>query len=224
MRTFASIYLLFAIGNSYGQTTTQGDCQYSCDPDGSCKVSWLGSFRPGGTQASCFSPDFGGSCFGTVPGCKDCNQVCTGGGSSSGGGSSRPSGGSSSSGGISGSRQNCRESKRCGRGKVCKEVSLCLCGGGDFEWGGDTGRDCPGECAVGYDFLCKISRGGRSSSGGSKNDRNCSYKCQSNGGCEVTYIGPPRAGQTSGSCFPQSFGGSCSGTPPECQDCNRALS
>ena len=58
---------------------------------------------------------------------------------------------------------------------------------------------------------------------GSKNDRNCSYKCQSNGGCEVTYTGPSRPGQTQGSCFPQSFGGSCSGTPPECQDCNRAL-
>ena len=58
---------------------------------------------------------------------------------------------------------------------------------------------------------------------GSKTGRNCSYKCQSNGGCEVTYIGPSRPGQTSGSCFPQSFGGSCSGTPPECQDCKRAL-
>jgi len=26
-----------------------------------------------------------------------------------------------------------------------------------------------------------------------------------------------------GSCFPDSFGGSCSGTPRECQDCNRAI-
>ena len=26
-----------------------------------------------------------------------------------------------------------------------------------------------------------------------------------------------------GSCFPQSFGGSCSGTPSECQDCNNAI-
>ena len=31
--------------------------------------------RPGGTEASCFSPQFGGSCFGKVNGCKDCNQV-----------------------------------------------------------------------------------------------------------------------------------------------------
>ena len=59
---------------------------------------------------------------------------------------------------------------------------------------------------------------------GSKSDRNCRYDCQSNGGCQVTYIGPPRAGQTSGSCFPDDFGGSCSGTPRECQDCNQALS
>ena len=27
----------------------------------------------------------------------------------------------------------------------------------------------------------------------------------------------------SGSCFPQSFGGDCSGTPPECEDCNRVV-
>ena len=59
---------------------------------------------------------------------------------------------------------------------------------------------------------------------GSKSDRNCRYECQSSGGCQVTYIGPSRPGKTSGSCFPQSFGGSCSGTPPECQNCNRALS
>merc|ERR1711971_1241673 len=210
MRTVGSLFLLFAIGNSNGQVTQQGDCLYSCDPDRSCKVSWTGSFRPGGTQASCLSPDFGGSCFGTVPGCKDCNRICTGGGSSSGGGSSRPS----SSGGSS--SQSCAEGKRCGRGQECKLVALCLCNSSTFEWSGDTGRDCPGECAVGQDFLCK-------SSGGSKNDRNCSYKCQTNGGCEVTYTGPSRPGQTQGSCFPQSFGGSCSGTPPECQDCNRAL-
>merc|ERR1719350_175663 len=227
MRTAGSLFLLFAIGNSNGQVTQQGDCLSSCDPDRSCKVSWTGSFRPGGTQASCFSPDFGGSCFGTVPGCKDCNQVCTGGGSSSGGGSSRPSSGSGGS-----SSQSCAESRRCGRGQECKPVRLCGCAGaaGVFEFGDDTGRSCPGECSVAQDFRCKSSRGGSSSSsggssgsGGSKTGRNCSYKCQSNGGCEVTYIGPSRPGQTSGSCFPQSFGGSCSGTPPECQDCNRAL-
>ena len=52
-------------------------------------------------------------------------------------------------------------------------------------------------------------------------DPNCAYSCQAGGGCSVTYTGPPRSGPTSGSCFSQTFGGSCSGTPPECQDCNQ---
>ena len=67
--------------------------------------------RSGGTQASCFSPDFGGSCFGSVEGCQDCNEVLLkiyflifyvtclnskAGGISSGGSNNRPSGGSSS--------------------------------------------------------------------------------------------------------------------------------
>ena len=51
----------------------------------------------------------------------------------------------------------------------------------------------------------------------------CLYKCNDNGGCQVLYTGPPRGGATSGSCFPSSFGGSCSGTPTECQDCNQAV-
>ena len=56
-----------------------------------------------------------------------------------------------------------------------------------------------------------------------KNPTDCQYECTNNGGCRVKYIGPPRAGQTSGSCFPKSFGGGCSGTPPECQDCNKEV-
>ena len=60
--------------------------------------------------------------------------------------------------------------------------------------------------------------------------RNCDYACERNGGCKVTYVGPPRAGRTQvkhasnfflvspqfqyrqcqGSCFPRDFGGSCS--------------
>ena len=51
----------------------------------------------------------------------------------------------------------------------------------------------------------------------------CDYSCSSGGGCTVKYTGPPRSGPISGSCFSASFGGSCSGTPPECQDCNVAL-
>jgi len=63
---------------------------------------------------------------------------------------------------------------------------------------------------------------------GDKTTRNCDYKCDPSGTkgdrkCTVRYIGPNRPGQTSGSCFPNSFGGGCSGTPPECQDCNKAI-
>merc|ERR1712080_179501 len=64
------------------------------------------------------------------------------------------------------------------------------------------------------------SSSGSRASGGSKD---CDYKCTDRGGCQVTYVGPPRAGRTQGSCFPDSFGGECSGTPRECQDCNRAI-
>ena len=58
---------------------------------------------------------------------------------------------------------------------------------------------------------------------GDPNKDQCDYECQSTGGCNVRYTGPPRGGPTSGSCFPPLFGGSCSGTPPECLDCNKAL-
>merc|ERR1711997_1363996 len=54
----------------------EGDCSHACEADGSCKVRWIGSSRSGGTEASCFSPEFGRSCFGSVPGCRDCSQVC----------------------------------------------------------------------------------------------------------------------------------------------------
>merc|ERR1712202_108125 len=47
--------------------------------------------------------------------------------------------------------------------------------------------------------------------------------CTSSGGCQVRYVGPSRGGRIQGSCFPRSFGGSCSGTPSECCDCNEAI-
>ena len=57
-----------------------------------------------------------------------------------------------------------------------------------------------------------------------KKTKLCNYSCKNNGGCEVQYIGPPRGGQILGSCFPPSFGGGkCSGTPRECNDCNKVL-
>ena len=52
----------------------------------------------------------------------------------------------------------------------------------------------------------------------------CDYKCnERNKGCNVTYVGPPRDGALIGSCFSKKFGGKCSGTPPECQNCNQVL-
>jgi hypothetical protein len=54
-------------------------------------------------------------------------------------------------------------------------------------------------------------------------DNLCNYICTDGGGCEAHYIGPPRRGNIKGSCFPDSFGGRCSGTPRECQDCNQAI-
>ena len=35
--------------------------------------------------------------------------------------------------------------------------------------------------------------------------------------------GPPRGGNTLGSCFPALFGGTCDGTPSECEDCNTKI-
>ena len=34
----------------------------------------------------------------------------------------------------------------------------------------------------------------------------CDYQCNKKGGCTVTYVGPPRPGKGSGSCFPDDFG------------------
>ena len=45
-----------------------------------------------------------------------------------------------------------------------------------------------------------------------------------NGGCMVKYIGRPRPGKTTGTCFSESFRGGCSGTPPECENCNEEVS
>jgi len=58
---------------------------------------------------------------------------------------------------------------------------------------------------------------------GSSNNDMCQYNCLDKGVCEVLYIGPPRGGNTKGSCFPARFGGGCRGSPPECQECNRVI-
>ena len=59
--------------------------------------------------------------------------------------------------------------------------------------------------------------------GSDLNSSECQYTCRPSGGCRVQYVGPPRGGPTLGSCFPPDFGGSCTGTPPECLHCNLAL-
>merc|ERR1711935_1226221 len=51
--------------------------------------------------------------------------------------------------------------------------------------------------------------------GGGGGQTQCVTTCKSNGSCQVKIVnGPP--GKSSGSCFPQSFGGSCSGIPDKC--------
>jgi len=56
---------------------------------------------------------------------------------------------------------------------------------------------------------------------GTPNIKDCKYTCDSRyGGCIVRYIGPPRGGLSKGYCTST---GKCSGTPPECQNCNRAI-
>ena len=53
-----------------------------------------------------------------------------------------------------------------------------------------------------------------------KGDDKCIYTCRDNKGCSVRISSKhPINGPTMGSCFPPSFGGSCSGTPEDCQDC-----
>merc|ERR1712080_752723 len=94
----------------------------------------------------------------------------------------------------------------------------------------DKCRDCRFSCSGSQSRTKGIGRpsfgSGSSSGSGSRpsgGSRNCDYTCERNGGCKVTYVGPPRAGRTHGSCSPRDFGGSCSGTPRECQDCNQAI-
>merc|ERR1712045_905243 len=179
------------VGPAVGTDET-GNCGYACKQDGSCEVSWAGPPRAGGTSASCFSPKFGGSCFGTVQGCVDCNVFCGGGSGSD----SRPS--------SSDSDSNCLGyEERC-------ETRI---------QSGVPQQECKQVCVAAVGTPLEFEDNSRPSSGGGQSDRNCDYQCEANGGCRVKYVGPSRPSQLSGSCFPQSFGGSCSGTPPECRDC-----
>ena len=53
-----------------------------------------------------------------------------------------------------------------------------------------------------------------------KGDDKCIYSCRENKGCSVKISSNhPINGPTLGSCFPPSFGGSCSGIPDDCKKC-----
>ena len=56
-----------------------------------------------------------------------------------------------------------------------------------------------------------------------EDDEPCIYLCTTGGGCQVRYAGPAQDGSTVGNCFSKAFGGSCSGTPRGCRDCNKAV-
>ena len=52
----------------------------------------------------------------------------------------------------------------------------------------------------------------------------CQYTCKDDEGCTTTYS--PKGtyyGKTKGSCFPQDFGGACSGIPENCEACNEVV-
>jgi len=91
-------------------------------------------------------------------------------------------------------------------------------------------RDCNFSCSGSETRTKRISSesgssgGGGVGGGGGSGSQDCDYQCTDGGGCQVTYVGPPRSGKTKGACFPERFaGGKCSGTPSECQDCNKAI-
>ena len=57
-------------GISSGGNGGGGSCQVSCKSNGGCEV------RKGGNKGSCFSPAFGGECFGLPSGCGSCVSEC----------------------------------------------------------------------------------------------------------------------------------------------------
>merc|ERR1712193_70198 len=59
---------------------------------------------------------------------------------------------------------------------------------------------------------------GKPQRGQTKTIGGCTHTCQNNGGCQT------RNGGTLGSCFPDSFGGRCTGIPRGCDNCNDVLS
>merc|ERR1712037_355543 len=100
--------------------------------------------------------------------------------------------------------------REVGGGWDCRDK----CRGCRFSCSGSQSRTSFGpRPSSGFGFGSSSGSSGSRPSGGSQNR---DYRCTSGGGCEVSF------GGTLGSCFPRDFGGSCSGTPRQCQDCNQA--
>ena len=51
------------------QSKSNGDCAYEC-------YAYYCSVRRGGQNRYCFSPQYGGFCYGTVKGCVGCKSHC----------------------------------------------------------------------------------------------------------------------------------------------------
>ena len=224
-------------------------CSYSCSPGGGCSVKYTGPPRSGSTSGSCFSAAFGGSCSGIPAECLECknviecneedifpkNQF-------------HPStevkaeqigvdGNKSASStlvsldlkflGSNPCLYSCTDSGGCtvqytgpprdgATSGSCFSVSF----GGSCSGTPQECKDCnkaisceEKDATIGESKLDNVV----------KKPENCMYNCTDGGGCTVQYKGPPRGGPTFGSCFSSTFGGSCSGTPPECKKCKDAL-
>jgi len=53
-----------------------GDCDYECNADQACKVTYVGPRRSGPTSGRCFSKTFGGTCLYTPAECQECKYFC----------------------------------------------------------------------------------------------------------------------------------------------------
>ena len=224
-------------------------CSYSCSPGGGCSVKYTGPPRSGSTSGSCFSAAFGGSCSGIPAECLECknviecneedifpkNQF-------------HPStevkaeqigvvGNMSASSilvsldlkflGSNPCMYSCTDSGGCTvqytgppRGGATSGSCFPVSFGGSCSGTPQECEDCnkaisceEKDATIGESKLDNVV----------KKPENCMYNCTDGGGCTVQYKGPPRGGPTFGSCFSSTFGGSCSGTPPECKKCKDAL-
>ena len=207
-------------------------CAYDCQTTGGCNVQYTGPPRGGPSAGSCFPPLFGSSCLGTPPECQDCNKVLD------------CSEATETATEITNDDEppqdvcdyQCQESGGCqvtyqGPPRAGNTFGSCfpLLFGGTCSGTPDECQDCnqviqceeegpeyedyeDGEEGEAYiDELVN------------PDGEPCIYLCNDDGGCTVRYAGPPQSGSTVGNCFSSLFGGSCSGIPNGCRDCNKVL-